>query len=283
MHRMMPMLPLAKHTLCGIYKYSGIMRVQEAVHQRLGRSFMVVLLFHRVNDDIPEDGLTVSTARFRSICHLLRRKFQVLSLAQANELSRSGRPFPPRSVAITFDDCYRDNLFAARVLADHGLPACFFVPSQLVGTNHVFEWDRNLKRMPNLSWDEVREIARLGFDIGSHTLTHPDLTCISRDHARSEIVDSRKHIEDQIGLPVRWFAYPFGGEDKFRSDLIPFVEEAGYEACFSGHGGFIHEGQHGTVLPREAVPCFSSLLNLELHLRGCLQWMYALKRQVGII
>ena len=54
---------------------------------------------------------------------------QPVSLAQV----RSGR-LPRRAVAVTFDDCYRDYLAAARVLAEHGLPACFFIPTGYVGT-----------------------------------------------------------------------------------------------------------------------------------------------------
>jgi peptidoglycan/xylan/chitin deacetylase (PgdA/CDA1 family) len=276
------MLRLAKHTLCSVYKYSGVVHVQEAIAQRAGRSAMVVLLFHRVTDEIPEDGLTVGTAHFRRICAMLRRSFRVVPLAEICRQCRSGKPLPPRTVAITFDDCYRDNLFAARILAEYGLPACFFVPALLVGTDHVFEWDRHLKRLTNLTWDEVREIAELGFDIGSHTLTHPNLAAIPREHARREIVDSRKLIEDHIGRPVRWFAYPFGARDRFRPDLLPFVEEGGYEACFSGYGGFIDRGMTDAMLPREAVPQFHSVANLELHLRGCLHWLYALKRRVGL-
>ena len=149
------MLRLAKHTLCSVYKYTGAMRVQEAVNRRLGRSFLAVLLFHRVTDEIPEDGLTVSTGRFRRICRMLRRGFRVVPLAEAVRLSRTAEPFPQRTVAVTFDDCYRDNLFAARILAEHGLPACFFVPAALVGTDHVFDWDRHLPRLPNLSWLKV--------------------------------------------------------------------------------------------------------------------------------
>jgi peptidoglycan/xylan/chitin deacetylase (PgdA/CDA1 family) len=275
------MLRLAKHTLCSVYKYSGIMRVQEAVAQRLWRPFLAVLLFHRVTDEIPEDGLTVSTARFRQICRMLRRTFHVVSLAEVCRLRRLGQPIPAHTVAITFDDCYRDNLFAARILAEHGLPACFFVPAAMVGTDHVFDWDRKLTPMANLSWDEVREMADLGFDIGSHTLSHPNLAAIPRDQARREIVDSRKVIEDKIGRAVPWFAYPFGGRDKFRTDLLPFIAEGGYEACFSGFGGFIYQGTTEAILPREAVPYFHSVVNLELHLRGCLNWVYELKRRAG--
>src|SRR6185295_19794232 len=105
---------LAKATLCGIYKYSGAMVAQEALSRLTGLSFMSVLLFHRVTDVIPEDGLTVSTAHFRGICRMLRHGFNVVPLAEIYHLLNTKSRIPPRTVAITFDDCYQDNLFAAR-------------------------------------------------------------------------------------------------------------------------------------------------------------------------
>src|SRR6266850_3831969 len=123
------MKDIAKAALCGLYKYSGAMFAQEAMARVTGQPFMAVLLFHRVTDAIPEDGLTVSTSFFRKTCRMLRRGFQVVPLSRIFELLKSKQPPPPRTVAITFDDCYRDNLFAARTLAEFGLPACYFVPT----------------------------------------------------------------------------------------------------------------------------------------------------------
>ena len=56
------------------------------------------------------------------------------------------------------------------------------------------------------------------------------------------------------------------------------MEEAGYDGCLSGYGGFVRPGEDYRILPRDSSPCYQGLLNLELHLRGCLDWMYALKR-----
>jgi peptidoglycan/xylan/chitin deacetylase (PgdA/CDA1 family) len=137
--------------------------------------------------------------------------------------------------------------------------------------------------MPNLSWDDVREIVRLGHDIGSHTVTHADLGTLDETQARAELVESKRVLEEQTGRRVRWFAYPYGGRHNFCLDYLPLVREAGYEACFSGYGGSVNPRQLEPILPRVPVPNFRSLLNLEMHLSGCLDWVYALKRQAGMI
>lgn len=272
-----PLKARIKHALCGIYKYSGLMPLQENLARWTRPSFLTILLFHRVTDEIPEDPLTVSAVRFRTLCRMLQRKFRVVPLDEIFRLIRLGETLPHRTIAITFDDCYRDNFFAAQVLAEHGLPACFFVPSGYVGTNHVFAWDRALKPLPNLTWDDLRQMVALGHDIGSHTVTHANFARISLSEARRELADSRAVIEDRLARPVRWFAYPFGGRDHFREEQLALVEETGYHGCVSACGGFIYPGADPRRC-REAVPPFRSNLNLELHLSGCLNWFYALKR-----
>ena len=269
---------MAKSALCAAYLYSGAARVQEWSARRSGRRFMAILLFHRVTDQIPEDGLTVSTTRFRAICRMLRRGFHVVPLAEVFDTLRAGREIAPRTVAVTFDDCYRDNLCAARVLAEHGLPAAFFVPTAFVGTDRTFPWDAGQPAMPNLTWDEVREMADLGHEIGSHTVNHPDLGVVSLEEGRTELFESKATIEKQLGRPARWLAYPFGGRRNFRPEMAAVAEEAGYEGCLAGFGGFVRPGCDDRLLPRDAAPVYQNLLNLQLYLRGCLDWYYALKR-----
>lgn len=267
-----------KSALATVYRYSGLAHAQEALARLVGDPYLTVLIFHRVTDEIPPDGLTVGTRWFRDMCRLLKRGFRVVPLCEIFRLIGAGEPFPRRTLAITFDDCYRDNLFAARVLAEQQLPACFFIPTAYVGTDHVFDWDRGLKKMANLNWDEIREMAQLGHEIGSHTLTHPDMAAIPLEQARRELFDSKKLLEDKLGRPVRWFAYPFGGVEHFRLDRLPLVQEAGYEGILSAHGGFIHPQVDYPIVPREAPPYFHSLDHFELYLRGCLNWFHKLRR-----
>jgi peptidoglycan/xylan/chitin deacetylase (PgdA/CDA1 family) len=273
---------LPKSAVYFLYKYSGIMHVQERLTYMSGHRFLAILLFHRTTDEIPEDGLTVSMPWLRGFCELMRDQFHVVPLAELHRLLSKGQA-PPRTVAITFDDCYRDNLFAARMLAEHGLPATFFLPSRYVGTDHVFEWDKSLKKMPNLDWNDVKEMQQLGHDFGSHTVNHADLGLLGPAEARAELRDSKKALEDKLQSPIRWFAYPYGGRNNFRPEYLPIVYELGYEACFSGFGGFVFPRMLGKVLPREPITQFRSLLKLELHLRGCLDWFYKVKRTAGLI
>jgi len=277
------MTSLAKSAGCGLYKYSGAMHAQERLAYWSGRRFMSVVLFHRVTDEIPVDGLTVSTAWFRGFCELMRDRFHVVPLAELHRLLMSGTTPPLRTVAITFDDCYRDNLLAARMLAEHGLPATFFIPTGYVGTDCVFPWDIGLKPMANLTWDDVNEIQHLGHEVGSHSVSHPDLGITGPAEARLEMADSKKTLEDRLQRPVRWFAYPFGGRSNFRPEYWPLAQELGYDACFSALSGFIQPHHRGQILPREAMPYFRSLTNLELHLSGCLDWFYQVKRRVGLL
>ena len=121
---------VAKTGFCALYKYSGLMSVQESLTRWMAGPFMSILAFHRVTDEVPEDDLTVGTARFEQMCGMLKKRFHVVPLAEVFSIVRSGAPFPARMVAITFDDGYRDNLFAAQTLARHGLPACFFLFSR---------------------------------------------------------------------------------------------------------------------------------------------------------
>src|SRR5258708_10642512 len=108
------MKSLVKSAMCGLYKYSGAMAAQERLAYWSGRRFMSVVLFHRVTDAIPHDGLTVSTAWFNGFCKLMRKRFNVVPMLELHRLLASGATPPLRTVAITFDDCYGGNLPTAR-------------------------------------------------------------------------------------------------------------------------------------------------------------------------
>jgi len=78
-----------------------------------------------------------------------------------------------------------------------------------------------------LSWEECEEMKRSGIDIGSHTISHPMLTGLSLEQARYEMEQSKKQIEEKLGIEVRAFSYPFGD---YNTDIVALVRKSGY-AC----------------------------------------------------
>jgi peptidoglycan/xylan/chitin deacetylase (PgdA/CDA1 family) len=102
----------------------------------------VILLYHRVTE-LPTDPqlLCVSPSRFAEHLEILRKRFKMMSLLQLVR-AMDGGDIPSRSVVVTFDDGYADNLYNAKPLFDcHGIPATVFVVSGLLGSNKEFWWD----------------------------------------------------------------------------------------------------------------------------------------------
>ena len=208
------------------------------VYARDFRSKMIIVTFHRINDDLPQDGLTSSSAKLAAFCEFFRRHFKVVPLSQqvagcgaANETGGT--------LSITFDDGYRDNAeVAAPILCRLGLPATFFVTTGFIGTQTVAPWDRELPRRPGwMDWDQVRSLVSQGFEIGSHTDSHVDLGTANAETVRSELEISKQKLHQQLGRPVRLFAYPFGGRDNISERSLELVRQAGYVCCLSAFGG----------------------------------------------
>jgi peptidoglycan/xylan/chitin deacetylase (PgdA/CDA1 family) len=103
-------------------------------------------------------------------------------------------------VSLTFDDGYKEHLKIARFLARHGIRATFFVITGL----------RTFMGRKLLSPSEVKEIASLGHEIGSHTVTHIDMTHTPEDVMLKELVESKKFLSELLEYEVDSFAYPYG-------------------------------------------------------------------------
>jgi peptidoglycan/xylan/chitin deacetylase (PgdA/CDA1 family) len=198
-----------------------------------------ITAFHRVNDFLPlGDGLTCSSKMFREFCSFFKDNFEVVPLADQIQACRMGRP-TGGTLSITFDDGYLDNYaVAAPILKDLGLTATFFVTTGFIQSKAVPFWDRGLPTQPGwMSWDQVRELARDGFDIGCHTVSHLDMGKSSPGQVRSELRESKSEIERQLGRPVSLFAYPFGARENINEASLSIVREEGFDCCVSCCGG----------------------------------------------
>jgi peptidoglycan/xylan/chitin deacetylase (PgdA/CDA1 family) len=182
-------------------------------------------------DGQPPSPYVVSDRRFAAQMRLLRLlRLRVISLDEHVSQLREGRLLP-RSVVITIDDGYRDNLeIALPILRRFGYPATLFVVSGRLGQANDWDRDGELSGRPILDRQELRGLAAEGVTIGAHTRTHPSLPDVDPETARAEIAGSKADLESALDLPIELFAYPFG---RHGPDAVAAARDAGFRAAFT--------------------------------------------------
>lgn len=146
---------------------------------------------------------------------------------------------PPRAVALTFDDGYRDNYTNVfPVLRRYGFTATFFVITGKVGHPGY------------MSWAELREMSAAGMLIESHTVTHPVLTRLPAPALERELVQSRQALWLNLGIDSRVLCYPYGAYDP---GVMGAARAAGYIMAFTTKPGLVMEPLAIFALPRVAV------------------------------
>ena len=206
---------------------------------RRGKSRGAILLYHRVND-VSEDVLTASTRRFAEHLVALRRYYHGISSEEMVERIANRAPLAPTSVAIHFDDCYRDvRTYAAPLLAAAGMPAASFVSSGFVGTTRAFLHDQEYypQRFENFQAQDLCELPGLRVSVAAHTVNHVDLGAVSVEQAQVEVMECGRELERIVSRPVLLFSFPFGGFHNIREDVRKMVIAAGYRGLFSTYGG----------------------------------------------
>ena len=193
-----------------------------------------ILMYHSVRRRRPSDAgpYVVGDRSFARQMSLLRLMgYAVRPLDEIVDDWARGKLPPPQTVAITFDDGYRDNLVDAwPILRRHRYPATLFAVSGLLGATSV--WDEGVGKGPSalLTAAELVDLDRHGFRVQSHSVTHADLPAVDRGLAATEIVESRRQLEELVGRPVDLFAYPYGRDDQETQTL---AATAGYRAAFA--------------------------------------------------
>lgn len=107
---------------------------------------------------------------------------------------------------------------------------------------------------PMLTWEQIREMQRLGMSMGAHTLTHPNLPSAGLADATAEIVGAKRRLEHELGTRVTQFSYPNGGaETYYNEDLQHAVAAAGYLGAATSRNGFAGQGSDPYALERIQV------------------------------
>lgn len=165
-------------------------------------------MYHSIADG---DGPTYMPATlFRDQLALLQESgYRVAALSELRPWLRGEAALPERTAVLTFDDALTDFAdTAAPAIAAHGWSATLFVPTAWVGRKS--EWVGADPSQAVLDWPAIRGLSEAGFDIGSHAETHSDLTRLSQQELRRELVQSKARIEQELQRPAPHFAAPYG-------------------------------------------------------------------------
>ena len=221
-----------------------------------------ILMYHMVREteDAKEKRYCCHPTAFKKqMAYLKRAGYLVVGLDDLIDSIINGTTPPQKSIAITFDDAFADNYENAfPVLKEYGFPATIFVVSQLVGRTNEWMHNNGYPQRKLLGWSRLKEISANGITIGSHTRTHPSLIDIEVGSARQEILNSKSELEDALGRPVSFFAYPYG---RFNENVEKCVVEAGYLGACSTRSGFNSEHANPFALRRIEVYGTDTLWN----------------------
>lgn len=140
-----------------------------------------------------------------------------------------GADLPARPVMITFDDADEDTYTDAfPIMRKYGFTGVMYIVHDYVGTPG------------KLSIEQIKEMAASGWEVGSHSMTHPmNFKVLGRPDMDYQVITSRKKLEDMLALPVTTFAYPFGD---FSNNALAAVRRAGYSAAMGATGWTPNQG-----------------------------------------
>ncbi len=175
-------------------------------------------MYHVVSDPLasaPFPELYVSPKDFAGQMRWLDRNgYTAVTLRDVWDHWHRGGPLPEQPVVVTFDDGYRSTATrAAQVLRVHRWPGVLNLDASNINADEGFGEDR------------IAQLLRAGWELNSHSLTHPDLTTLGRDALLDEVSGSRKLLRRTFHVPVDFFCYPSG---RFDDRVVAAVKRAGY-------------------------------------------------------
>jgi peptidoglycan/xylan/chitin deacetylase (PgdA/CDA1 family) len=190
----------------------------------------------------------------------LKNNGDFLSLDKTVDLLGGNEPIHGRFFCITFDDglrsCYDH---ALPILAERKIPAAFFVVTEHIADTSIGE-SRVFRRLhpglqygyEYLTWGECAVMLRSGMTIGSHTCSHTKLTGLNSSEARSQLINSKKAIEEKLGIECKHFACPWGIPGKYFSDRdVSIAKEVGFRSFLTTQRGKNRKGSSPFAIRRD--------------------------------
>jgi peptidoglycan/xylan/chitin deacetylase (PgdA/CDA1 family) len=231
----------------------------------------VVLCYHAISEDWASE-LSVSPDQLeQQVSAMLDAGYQPATFTDAVM-----KPRKRKTLVVTFDDAYASVGRLARPILDRlGVPATVYVPTSFPEAGAPMSWPGidqwasgpHADELIPLGWDEVAELAAAGWEIGSHTVSHPRLTQLEDEEMGEELLASRLELERRLGMPCRSIAYPYGDYDH---RVAVAAANAGYAAGTTLPPGPWDETRFG--LPRVGVYGVDTPARFRLKVARPLRW-----------
>jgi peptidoglycan/xylan/chitin deacetylase (PgdA/CDA1 family) len=197
-----------------------------------GYQIVPVLCYHHFAENCDSSLCTPPSVFERQMRFLKEEGYSVISTAELVEFLAFRRAIPRKAVVINLDDGYRSTYeIAYPILKKYGFTATFFIYTSFIGAS------KNA-----LTWDQLKALKADGFEVGSHSVTHADLSKKMAGESdkeyvariKRELLVSKQILDDKLNQNTHYIAFPYG---EFSPVLLKLCEEAGYRVGFSVKSG----------------------------------------------
>jgi peptidoglycan/xylan/chitin deacetylase (PgdA/CDA1 family) len=216
--------------------------VGEITGAKARRMAVPILMYHVISKapaGVANAELWVDKDVFADEMHALQSAgYTAITLQQAWDGWKQGGPMPRKPVVISFDDGYLSHYTHAKpVLRKLGWPGVLYLTVKNIGPGGLTE-------------RQIRSLMKAGWEIDSHTLTHPDLTTLDDATLARELEESRAELKQRFDVPVNFFAYPAG---RYDARVQQATRAAGYLAATTVEEGFARRRDDPFALKRVRV------------------------------
>jgi peptidoglycan/xylan/chitin deacetylase (PgdA/CDA1 family) len=219
---------------------------------------IAILAFHKIGGPSPggwKSWFYIPEETFTGHLKFLRdNNWDVVSVSTFLQGLTEPDALHDRTALITFDDGYRSvREVALPALRRFGYPAVLFVPTAYIGQHNMFD-DGIEPREDICDWNDLRDLMSHGVAVQSHGISHRRFSEISLDEQKEELIGSKSILENNLGKPVEFMAFPYGDDGKNKEQTKRCLRETGYQAaCLYGGDSFVLHEANPYCLSRIAM------------------------------
>jgi len=167
---------------------------------------------------------------------------------------------------VSFDDGFESVYsYAFPVIKKYKIRAVLFISTDFI--------DKTPRAASPLTWEQIREMAAQGFELGSHTISHRYLAGLAEDDIYREAAVSKKRIEDMTGNKIDLFAYPYGNTRAFNEKTAAILKNSGYKRAYINMMGMDNSDKNPFEIKRIRIYGTDNMIRFKMKISGAYNWV----------